>query len=71
MIFIALYVIKFSVFFILMTIISYFFITGKNIKKILFFSTLSIVTLIFSEILSIPLLYCFLYLSEFIYNVVH
>ncbi len=71
MIFILLNVVKLTVFFILFAIFSYFFISGKNVKKTVISSVLSAVVFILVEILSPALLLCFLYLSEFFYNAVH
>lgn len=71
MIFILLMVIKFAVFFLLFSIVSYFFISDRKFKKTIVSSLLVSIVFILVEIFSPALLYCFLYLSELAYNVVH
>ncbi|SFI62967.1 hypothetical protein SAMN05421680_102301 [Xenorhabdus mauleonii] len=71
MIFVLLKAINFVVFFLLFSVVSYFFILDRKLKKTIVSSLLVSIVFILVEISSPILLYCFLYLSELFYNVVH
>ncbi|PHM50770.1 hypothetical protein Xmir_00174 [Xenorhabdus miraniensis] len=71
MIFILLMIIKFSTFFVIFSVVNYFFILGRKFKKTLLSSLLVSIIFILVEISSPVLLYGFMYLSEFVYNVIN
>ncbi len=71
MIFALLMVIKFSAFFVIFAVVNYFFILDRKFKKTLLSSLLVSIIFILVEIFSPVLLYGFMYLSEFAYNVIN
>ncbi|MBC8954564.1 hypothetical protein Xenpb_03331 [Xenorhabdus sp. PB62.4] len=71
MIFILLMVIKFATFFVISSVVNYFFILDRKFKKTLLASLLISIIFILVEIFSPVLLYGFMYLSEFVYNVIN